>query len=405
MGKDDAYIVCGNAKCNPFPGTGTRSWRRIARGPDICKYCGTPFRVHTGALKEHGEAWLRQDSKGRARKVSFDEDSGKGPSRSAEPPHKPSPKPPPKSALRAAAADGDDLEAQFRARYKEDPEMLAKADEIWPPKPKTDSEIFLEAVAAVEQAEVHSRHMQKVANDMQVSLENKAKAFMEYKAKVAEKQQQFDAAKQELKDAQANLEALKANQSAPGVSAQAIDPSVVPIIHGLSGNYNPTQSLARALKDLPVVQTMDHTQASQFGGDMVALFQKHIHDFAAALLQAQSAPGTPAPPTPFLAVSSSATGGELQGGVGSGTVACALHSAETETRAEGQPKRSSQEAGLDDDVPTGMELHTIGNGVAGADTAADDDAKQLIDKAATAAAEIAARAADTRKGDGGQQSS
>ena len=228
MGKWDAYVVCKNPACRPNGKWGPLSFRRVARGPVSCKFCGTDFE-----LPACTDGWSTRDSKGRER-------------------------PAPRQGNGEAKIDDVIIMDYLRKKCGDDPQKLEMVNNtmtaVSPPKVLSADEKLREAFRTVERTNADVNRLNTMCGEMEAACARRAREFMDYQAKLADAQNNLALAKDAVKEAKRNLLELQAADNAhqSQVSVQAAG----------SQPISSTQ-LAQGLGKLEVLQGMDAGQAKQ----------------------------------------------------------------------------------------------------------------------------------------------
>ena len=354
--KEMAYVVCKNPCCPGNPAGGS-SWRRISRGPDACRSCKTPFRIPINKKSDGGDdggGWYRYNSKGRVR-----EDKG---NESAKPQQ--SSKKPERQQVDVQEHNDAKLEAEFRARWKDDAEKLEIANRIWPPKPKSPEDMLQEAIEKAEQCETEAKHLAKVHNDMFVSLGKKADELLQYQDRVEEKKKHMTEAQDALGKARQELDKLKTEQTkSPQIAAPVSTASRQLLI---AQAYNPIESLTQDLQNDPLIISMGQEAALSHLDKLVNRFKEHMNCYAATIHNADPSALAAAFPTSSVSGGNQVgvgSGGDNGGGIGGngghGGNQQHIKSAPPDAiMTAGQVKRHASEALLDDAV--GFDTDDIG---------------------------------------------
>ena len=295
------YIVCMNSSCKGPPGGGY-AWTRGNSGQEACKFCNTPFRVlmrRSGAREaEDDDGWMTQNAKGRSRPVG-QQAVGKSSAAASQTQQSQKQKQQPSSQPRQQQSSTrrqheqqqeqqqqqqdikkEKLEQEFRQQYKDDPVMLAKADEIWPPKPKSSSELLQDAEEALERAEAAAKHARKVHTDMQNSLVKKSEELLAYQIKVDEKREASASAEAEANEARQALQELKMQHSEESPPAPVFTKAAA---IQLAASYNPIQGLIQDLQNDPLLQGVSPEVAQQHLDKLTQRFRSHMNMYAASM--------------------------------------------------------------------------------------------------------------------------
>ena len=300
-----AYIVCQYAKCPAYPNTNLRSWRPLNKGPDCCKFCNTPFRVHTassgnGGKKGGGKGgskgysggtggsggsggdysaaadggdWMVRDSKGRTKpaKEKTDFDDGK-------------------------------METFFREKLASLPQFSDFAEDLlqncFPKKQKTQQELLKDGVTAVDRAQASHDHFAKVCADMQTAYDKRFQELLDYKQNLQSHLGKLETAKAALSAARQDLIELKANDSGGDAGFGGTQEPSLPLKQVQEGvtAFNPTAGIVRSLANVPAIADIPHDKASQIGEAMSLCFKQQLQDFCSQFFA--SIPPPPPPPPP-----------------------------------------------------------------------------------------------------------
>ena len=295
------YIVCMNSSCKGPPGGGY-AWTRGNSGQEACKFCNTPFRVlmrRSGAREaEDDDGWMTQNAKGRSRPVG-QQAVGKSSAAASQTQQSQKQKQQPSSQPRQQQSSTrrqheqqqeqqqqqqdikkEKLEQEFRQQYKDDPVMLAKADEIWPPKPKSSCELLQDAEEALERAEAAAKHARKMHTDMYGSLVKKSEELLAYQIKVDEKRDASASAEAEANEARQALQELKMQHSEESPPAPVFTKAAA---IQLAASYNPIQGLIQDLQNDPLLQGVSPEVAQQHLDKLTQRFRSHMNMYAASM--------------------------------------------------------------------------------------------------------------------------
>ena len=329
MGKWEAYVVCGNSECKPNGPHGHLSWRKVSRGPDHCKFCGTAFRLPASAVSRvsggtggngrganaSGSAaaddWWIRDSKGRTRKNI--------------------PKTEPEKNTAEKKPDSKVLGQALRSLCGDDAAKLSSVEStlalVCPPTPKTETEVLADANAAVDRASAKAQHLSKVAEDMQTRYKKDCIALLEYKSKVdahLKELEEANAALEQSRQERLQLQAKQLNASAAAAQASPAPPSqhtvqiaVEKFSSELAMPQVSSQELSRAMLQIDVVQGMSAGDSSKLQGAFAQMLeqfnqtvQQSVRNAAATAFAAAIPLTTPANAVMFGSVDVADTAGQ-----------------------------------------------------------------------------------------------
>ena len=259
---------------------------------------GTGGGAHGGIAG--GDGWKVQNSKGRSRpdpnewplpssrpqkKVRFSEQAdGKGRGKGKE-------------------QDEDEVESfanQCREEFKDDPAMLLKLDEKYPPKKLEPKELMQKAMDDVELLKAAANHQQKQHSQMDTAYLRRSEELLEYGKKLqaqAEKAQQAQAAFRKAELDLAAMQAQAASASAPFVAVMESDP------RQMVSAYNPMPGIVQSLSAVPGMEQLPWDFAQNLQAAMESCFKMQMGMWTGQMRLAptvQAAISTPVADLPLL---------------------------------------------------------------------------------------------------------
>ena len=197
MGRIRLYICCKNGNCPGDP-NGNNSWRYLDSGPPNCRFCNARFDVSErgskGNFAEKGNKPAKTSKQQHQQESTSHERFIK--------------------ALKEELSEDDDKRVYVDA-------IQDALQHLYPGKPRSEAELRKDAIDKVERSYNQLLHQNKVLEQMQTSLANRAAEYLEYEGKVELQKTKLQEAKEahdQAKQDHLKFDSSNAASAAPAAS-------------------------------------------------------------------------------------------------------------------------------------------------------------------------------------------